>query len=210
MRAGDFRRKLDCVLLPKDYLRFCLTGERATDMSDAAGTWLLDEARSPMVARRARRAQASIAQSSPRLVEGSDAVGLLRRRDRRSLAACRAGPLSPPVARETQRLARLGSASCRAGYGFRVAWHRRATDPVVTDIYRAAPGRLVHNFAHALPRRWYRMAAMLNGCASALNLYRTTFEFQPRRTRTRGRRGLSRARRDSMSPLSLRRAHPAQ
>ena len=33
------------VLLPKDYVRFRLTGERATDMSDASGTLLFDVAR---------------------------------------------------------------------------------------------------------------------------------------------------------------------
>src|SRR5256886_11820201 len=32
------------VLLPKDYVRFRLTGERATDMADASGTLLLDVA----------------------------------------------------------------------------------------------------------------------------------------------------------------------
>jgi xylulokinase len=31
------------LLLPKDYLRLRLTGERVTDFSDAAGTWLLDQ-----------------------------------------------------------------------------------------------------------------------------------------------------------------------
>ena len=36
--------RVACVLLPKDYLRLALTGERRTDMSDAAGTWWLDEA----------------------------------------------------------------------------------------------------------------------------------------------------------------------
>ncbi|MCX6622053.1 MAG: FGGY family carbohydrate kinase, partial [Acidobacteria bacterium] len=30
------------VLLPKDYIRFCLTGEHATDVSDASGTALFD------------------------------------------------------------------------------------------------------------------------------------------------------------------------
>ena len=33
------------VLLPKDYVRFRLTGERATDMADASGTLMLDVAR---------------------------------------------------------------------------------------------------------------------------------------------------------------------
>lgn len=31
-----------CILLPKDYIRFCMTGERATEVSDASGTLLLD------------------------------------------------------------------------------------------------------------------------------------------------------------------------
>ncbi|MCA9056720.1 MAG: xylulokinase, partial [Planctomycetaceae bacterium] len=30
------------ILLPKDYIRFCLTGEFATEVSDASGTLLLD------------------------------------------------------------------------------------------------------------------------------------------------------------------------
>ena len=30
------------ILLPKDYARFCLTGDKATDVSDASGTLLLD------------------------------------------------------------------------------------------------------------------------------------------------------------------------
>ena len=32
------------LLLPKDVIRLYLTGERVTDVSDAAGTWLLDQA----------------------------------------------------------------------------------------------------------------------------------------------------------------------
>lgn len=32
----------DVLMLPKDYVRLCLTGERATDITDAAGTMLMD------------------------------------------------------------------------------------------------------------------------------------------------------------------------
>src|SRR5579864_2202134 len=32
-------------MLPKDYVRFCMTGERAIDVADASGTLLLDVAR---------------------------------------------------------------------------------------------------------------------------------------------------------------------
>ncbi|HEX8340399.1 MAG TPA: xylulokinase [Tepidisphaeraceae bacterium] len=37
--------KLRQVLLPKDYVRYCLTGEYATEVSDASGTLLLDVAK---------------------------------------------------------------------------------------------------------------------------------------------------------------------
>ena len=37
---------------------------------------------------------------------------------------------------------------------------------VASDRYRSAPEKLVHSFAHALPGRWYRMAAMLNGAGA--------------------------------------------
>ncbi len=37
---------------------------------------------------------------------------------------------------------------------------------VSTDRYLSAPDRLVHSFAHALPGRWYAMAAMLNGAGA--------------------------------------------
>src|SRR5271166_6409163 len=37
---------------------------------------------------------------------------------------------------------------------------------VATDRYLSAPEKLVHSFAHALPGRWYAMAAMLNGAGA--------------------------------------------
>ncbi|VEC84391.1 Xylulose kinase [Raoultella ornithinolytica] len=40
----DIFRQVDKVLLPKDYLRLRMTGEFASDMSDAAGTMWLDVA----------------------------------------------------------------------------------------------------------------------------------------------------------------------
>ena len=41
----DIWRRVKMVLLPKDYLRFRMTGVFATDPSDAAGALLLDENR---------------------------------------------------------------------------------------------------------------------------------------------------------------------
>jgi xylulokinase len=66
------------VLLPKDYVRLCMTGAKATDVSDAAGTLWLDVA---------RRAWSDVMLSAtgltqdqmPRLHEGPDATGALKR-----------------------------------------------------------------------------------------------------------------------------------
>ena len=41
----DVHRRIERILLPKDYVRFRLTGELATDVSDASGTVLLDVGR---------------------------------------------------------------------------------------------------------------------------------------------------------------------
>ena len=37
---------------------------------------------------------------------------------------------------------------------------------VAIGHYMSAPEKLVHSFAHALPNRWYAMAAMLNGAGA--------------------------------------------
>ena len=73
----ELREKIAKVLLPKDYLRFWLTGEAVGEMSDAAGTSWLDPAARDwsdalLAATGLTRAQ------MPRLVEGSAVSGALR------------------------------------------------------------------------------------------------------------------------------------
>ena len=67
------RRLTDAILSPKDYLRLKLSGERASDMSDAAGTWLLDEARRDWSAEAFAACDADLAWAPP-LFEGSAPV----------------------------------------------------------------------------------------------------------------------------------------
>jgi xylulokinase len=66
-----------CVLLPKDWLRLQLTGEKVSEMSDAAGTLWLDVAQ-----RRWSRELLAVSnlseQRMPRLVEGSAVSAQLR------------------------------------------------------------------------------------------------------------------------------------
>ena len=44
----EVHARIERVLLPKDYVRLRLTGELATDVSDASGTLLLDVGRAAL------------------------------------------------------------------------------------------------------------------------------------------------------------------
>ena len=75
-------KRVRSVMLPKDYVRFRLTGERATDMADASGTLLLDVAN--------RRWSREVMQAAgieesllPRLFESPDICGKISPSGRR-------------------------------------------------------------------------------------------------------------------------------
>jgi xylulokinase len=149
------------VLLPKDYVGFRLTGERVTEMSDAAGTWWLDEAARDW-SEAALAAPGLDRRHMPRLVEGSDPAGTLRPE------LARAWGLAPDV------VVAGGAGDAAAGgvglgaLGDGAAFLSLGTSGqlfVTTSTYRPAPETLVHAFAHAVPGRWFQMAAMLNGAS---------------------------------------------
>ncbi|HSV51152.1 MAG TPA: xylulokinase [Burkholderiaceae bacterium] len=151
------------VLLPKDWLRLQLTGDAASDMSDASGTLWLDVAArrwsEPMLA-----ACGLGLSHMPRLVEGSEAGGELR-----SVLAqawgLHAGVVVAGGAGDNAASA-VGVGAVRAGQGF-VSLGTSGVVFLAGDAFRPAPELAVHAFAHALPGRWHQMTVMLSG-ASAL------------------------------------------
>ena len=158
----ESRARVRSVLLPKDWLRFCLTGEKRIDMSDAAGTWWLDEARREWSS---GAMDASHVESSllPDLVEGSSVAGTLRP----GLADALGLPRGLIVAAGggDAAVGAVGLGAIRPGDAY-ISLGTASQLIVSSDFYRAAPEKLVHSFAHALPQRWYRMAAMLNGAGA--------------------------------------------
>jgi xylulokinase len=146
------------VLLPKDWLRLCLTGERVGEMSDASGTLWLDTA--------ARRWDGSLLAACelsenhmPRLVEGSAASGTLRP----ALAA--SWGVSPTVVVAggggDNAASAVGVGAVRDGAGF-LSLGTSGVLFTATDQLRAAPERTLHAFCHALPGRWHAMAVTLS------------------------------------------------
>ena len=134
------------VLLPKDYIRLVMTGEKASDMSDSAGTLWLD------VARRAwsdeMLAACDLSPSHmPRLYEGTAQTGTLRPEIAAAWGMARvpvaagggdnaAGAMGVGVIAPGNSLLSLGT----SGVTF-----------AVTDAFRPNPAEAVHAFCHCLP-----------------------------------------------------------
>lgn len=154
-------RSIRTILLPKDYIRLKLTGERATDMSDAAGTWWLDEASRSWCEKALAATNLKLAQM-PRLVEGSTASGRLRREVAQewglSDAVIVAGGGGDAAA------GAIGLGAVEEGSAF-LSLGTSGQFFVATRDFRPAPETLVHAFCHAVPDRWFQMAAMLNGAS---------------------------------------------
>ena len=141
------------ILLPKDYVRLRLTGERASDVADASGTLLFDVAD--------RRWSGEMLDALeidqrmlPRVFESPEITGVVSV-EGASLTGVRAG--TPVVAGAGDQAAgavgmgivRPGAVSATIG-----------TSGVVfaaTDLPARDPGGRVHTFCHAIPGRWHVM-----------------------------------------------------
>lgn len=150
-----------CVLSPKDYLRLRLTGNKVTDMSDAAGTLWLDEAGrawfDPMLA-----ACGLVREQMPALAEGDAATG--------TVLAAMADQLGLPPGVVVaggggdNPVSAVGIGAVNAGDSF-ISLGTSAAIVSVTGAALGNPAGGVHSFCHALPGRWYAMGAILSGAS---------------------------------------------
>ena len=153
--------RLATVILPKDYVRYRLTGELATDASDAAGTLWLDEGTRSWSGQLLQATGLSLAHM-PRLLEGSQASGVVSR----DVANAWGLPPDVTVAAGAGDAAAgaVGIGAVSGGDAF-ASLGTSAQYFVCTADYRPFPQAFVHAFCHAIPHRWYQMAAMLNGAS---------------------------------------------
>lgn len=150
------------VLLPKDWLRLQLSGDLATDASDASGTLWLDVGRRRYSEEMLAASKLSI-RAMPRVFEGSEATGRLR-----GDLAKEWGFSTPPtiaggagdnaagaagvgVVRPGQALLSLGT----SGVVF-----------LVTERFAPGPALGVHAFCHCVPATWHQMSVMLSAASS--------------------------------------------
>ncbi len=154
-------RETQTILLPKDYIRFCLSGDLATDMSDASGTsWLNVKQRDwsdKMLA-----ACHLTRQHMPTLFEGTDMTGTVSR------AIANDWGISPQT-----HIAGGGGDNAASAISMQVIQSGRAFLSlgtsgvffVATDHYSQNANSSLHTFCHCLPTRWHAMSVHLSAAA---------------------------------------------
>lgn len=166
--------RTEMVLLPKDYVRFRLTGDYAGDMSDSAGTlWLDVAARDWSDALLA--ATGLSRKNMPRLVEGSEASGFLK-----SDLCARWGFDSAPVVAGgggDNAASACGVGAVDPGSAF-VSLGTSGVLFVTNDRFSPNVDNAVHAFCHAVPDTWHQMGVMLSA-TDCLNWLGRTLKTQP-------------------------------
>ncbi len=159
---ADLFAQVRLVLLPKDWLRLKLTGEAASDMSDASGTLWLDVSARRWSEVLLAACGLSVAHM-PRLIEGSEPSGSLLAEVARRWGMA-SGVVVAGGAGDNAASA-IGVGAMQSGQGF-VSLGTSGVIFLVTDSYRPNAASAVHAFAHAVPGRWHQMSVMLSAASA--------------------------------------------
>jgi xylulokinase len=151
------------VLLPKDFIRFRLTGERATDAADASGTLLLD-----LAARRYSDELLAALDVLPEIFESAEVTG---RVDRRGAEATGLPEGIPVVAGGADNAcAAVGAGIIAAGQGV-CSVGTSGTIFVHADRPLIDPLGALNGFCACTPDGWHSMGVVLSA-GGALRWYR--------------------------------------
>ena len=150
------------ILLPKDYIRFRMTGEYASEMSDASGTLLLDVA-----ARQWSKELLDILDIDkallPRLHESPEVTGALHAASARELGLVAGIPVVGGAG--DNAAGAVGNGVVAAGIVFATL----GTSGVVfahSDAPALDPRGRVHTMCHAVPGKWCVFGCMLSAGGS--------------------------------------------
>jgi xylulokinase len=162
------------VMLPKDYVRFRLTGEKATDVADASGTLMLDVAHRRW-SREVLDAAAINESLLPKLYESPDVCGQISQ----------AGAAATGLNVGTPVVAGAGDQAAGAtGMGIVVPGAASATIGTSGVVFAATdspaldPKGRLHTFCHAIPGRWHVMG-VTQAAGLSLRWFRDQFGSGP-------------------------------
>ncbi|EGG14072.1 hypothetical protein DFA_11835 [Cavenderia fasciculata] len=161
----DVFNKIDKVVLPKDYVRFLLSGQFATDMSDASGTMWLDVKKRQWSVEMINACGLTI-NHMPQLYESTDITGTLHDH----LAERWGLPTKTPIGAGAGDNA-AGAIGCGINTLNNRAMVSLGTSGVSflpTDRFTSNTSNALHSFCHALPQSWHLMSVILN-CTSCID-----------------------------------------
>ena len=159
--------KISKILLPKDYLRYCLTGEYASDVSDASGTALFDVVMRRWSSNMVTRLDLD-SSILPNVVESSDLAGSVTAQAARATGLQQGTPVVGGAGDQAASavgngIVQEGQVSCTLG----------TSGVVFAHLERAsydAVGR-VHTFCHAVKGKWHIMG-VTQGAGLSLQWFR--------------------------------------
>jgi len=154
--------RIATVLLPKDHVRLWLSGELASEMSDASGTGWLDVGRRDWSEELVLASGLSMSQM-PRLVEGSEVSGQLRT----ELAQRYGMPAGVVIAGGggDNAASACGMGTVSSGQAF-LSLGTSGVLFAANERFMPNADSAVHAFCHALPDTWHQMGVILSATDS--------------------------------------------
>ena len=150
--------KIFKVLLPKDYLRFVLTGEYFSEMSDASGTLWLDVKK--------RKWSNQLLSCSfleekhmPDLVEGNEQTGFLKKELKDKFNFNKNVKVVGGAGDNAAAATGMGITSNSQSF---ISLGTSGVFFTPTDNFLSNTGDAVHSFCHCLPNKWHLMSVMLS------------------------------------------------
>ncbi|MGB7287841.1 MAG: xylulokinase [Salaquimonas sp.] len=150
------------VLLPKDYLRFWLTGDAVSEMSDAAGTSWFDTGARKWSPELLEASSMSLDQM-PGLVEGNAPSGVLKD-ELANRWGMKRGVTIAGGAGDNAATA-IGMGTVKSGSAF-ASLGTSGVLFAANDRYLPSPESAVHAFCHAVPDTWHQMGVILSATDS--------------------------------------------
>ena len=150
-------KKIASILLPKDFLRFWLTGDLISEMSDAAGTSWLDLEKRCWSEDLLAASDLNIGQM-PTLIEGSEVGGSLKCQLKNKWNM--KGEILVVGGAGDNAAAACGCGVMSEGQGF-ISLGTSGVILAARNGCYPSPETAVHTFCHAVPNKWYQMGVIL-------------------------------------------------
>ncbi len=165
----DIYEKINKILLAKDYIRYLLTGEIGTEVSDAAGTALFN-VKNRVWSDELLKLINIPKEILPKCFESIDIIGKINEKTAELAGLKKGTPVvgggaDNPCSAVGNGIVREGRVQSSIGTSGTVVAH--------TDTVKVDPKMRLHTFCHTIPKKWYLMGVVLQAGGS-LRWFRDT------------------------------------